>query len=232
MKPRVRPWQVIESVKTPEGILELRRRGERDFLMTIAGRVLMTSDHHRSEDALAELPCAELGKKTRPRVLLGGLGMGYTLRAALKQLPARALVTVVDLNDKVVEWNRGPLAHLAGFPMQDARVKVVVADVARVIANAAPASYDAIIFDLYEGPHGATNRDWHPLYGSDALKRTRAALRPDGIFAVWSEEADSPFALRLKATGFAVKCHRSGKGGRLHVVYLAQALQDERARRA
>jgi spermidine synthase len=227
----MRPWQVLESVKTREGVLELRRRGERDFLMTIAGRVLMTSQHHRSEDVLADVACVELAKKSRPRVLLGGLGMGYTLRAALDQLPPRAAVTVVDLNQKVVDWNRGPLGPLAKFPIADQRVKVVVADVARVIGQARPASYDAILFDLYEGPHGVTNRDWHPLYGGEALQRTRAALVPDGIFAVWSEEADPPFEERLKKSGFTVKRHKSGKGGRIHIVYLAQAsAKDFRAR--
>ena len=219
----VRPWQVLESVKTREGVLELRRRGERDFLMTIAGRVLMNSDHHRSEDGLADLACAELGKKARPRVLLGGLGMGYTLRAALDQLPARAAITVVDLNQRVVDWNRGPLGHLARFPVADQRVRVFVNDVARVIANSRPGSYDAILFDLYEGPHGALNPDRHPLYGSDAIQRTAAALGPGGIFAVWSEESDRPFEERLTKNGFTVKRHKIGQGGRIHVVYLAQA---------
>jgi spermidine synthase len=218
----MRPWQVLESVKTEEGVLELRRRGERDFLMTIAGRVLMTSEHHRSEDVLAEVACAALAKKPRPRVLLGGLGMGYTLRAALDRLPERAAVTVVDLNPKVVDWNRGPLGPLAGFPTSDKRVGVIVDDVARVIAHARPGGYDAILLDLYEGPRGVIDRDWHPLYGGDALKRSKAALVPGGVFAIWSEESDRPFETRLKSSGFTVERHKCGKGGRLHVVYLAR----------
>jgi spermidine synthase len=218
----VRPWHVLDSVKTNEGVLELRRRGERDFLMMIGGRVLMNSEHHRSEDVLADVACIALGKKSRPRVLLGGLGMGYTLRAALDRIPPKAALTVVDLNRKVVDWNRGPLGPLARFPIADERVQVVVDNVAQVIARSRPGSYDAILFDLYEGPHSAINRDWHPLYGSDALARTRSALGPEGIFAVWSEEADPPFEERLKNNGFTVKRHKSGKGGRLHVVYLAQ----------
>jgi spermidine synthase len=223
----MRPWQVLESVNTKEGVLELRRRGERDFLMMIAGRVLMTSQHHRSEDVLADVACVALGKKkSRPRVLLGGLGMGYTLRAALDQLPPKALVTVVDLNREVVAWNRGPLGPLARLPIADARVAVVVDDVAQVIARARPGSFDAIILDLYEGPRSAVNRDWHPLYGSEAIKRTRSALGPDGIFAVWSEDADPPFEERLKRNGFTVKRHKSGNGGRIHVVYLAQASEE------
>ena len=149
--------------------------------------------------------------------------MGYTLRAALDQLPPKAALTVVDLNQKVVDWNRGPLGHLAGFPLGDERVRAVVADVAHVIVRSRVGCYDAILLDLYEGPRSAVNRDWHPLYGTEALKRTRAALAPDGIFAVWSEEADPPFEERLKKNGFTVKRHKCGTGGRIHVVYLAQA---------
>ena len=221
----MRPWQVLERVNTKEGVLELRRRGERDFLMTIGGRVLMNSEHHRSEDVLAEVACAALEGKSRPRVLLGGLGMGCTLRAALDPLSPGAAVTMVDLNRAVVEWNRGPLGPLANLPLADERVRVVVDDVAQVIGRARPGSYDAILLDLYEGPHAAINRDWHPLYGSAALQRTRSALTPDGVFAVWSEEADRLFEQRLKTAGFAVTRHKGGQGGRLHVVFLAQVCE-------
>jgi spermidine synthase len=224
------PWQVLESVNTKEGVLELRRRDERDFLMTIAGRVLMTSKHHRSENVLADVSCVALADKHRPRILLGGLGMGYTLRAALDHLPPKAAITVVDLNQKVVDWNRGPLGPLARFPLADERVQVVVADVAHVITRSRSGYYDAILLDLYEGPRSAVSRDWHPLYGSEALGRTRAALGPDGLFAVWSEDADPPFEERLKKTGFIVKRHKCGKGGRIHIVYLAQACAPPQAR--
>jgi len=137
-------------------------------------------------------------------------------------------VTVVEINSKVVDWNRGPLGPLARFPLADERVRVVVADVARVIANARPAAYDAILFDLYDGPRAAMNRDRHPLYGSEALQRTSTALGPGGIFAVWSEESDPPFEERLKTNGFEVKRHKSGDGGRIHVVYLAQVGEPSR----
>jgi spermidine synthase len=215
------PWTILERVQTPEGMLDLRRRGERDFLMTIAGRVLMTSQHHRSEDALSELTCEALGRKGRPRVLLGGLGMGFSLRAALNHLAPGARVVVAELNAKVVEWNRNVLGSLARNPLGDSRVKVVVGDVAKLIAEARPQSFDAIIFDLYEGPHG--NRDRHPLYGNEALARTRAGLTDSGVFSVWSEEAELPFEERLKKQGFSVERHASGNGGRVHLVYLARA---------
>jgi spermidine synthase len=219
----VLPWQTVESVNTREGVLELRRRGERDFLITIAGRILMTSAAHRSEDALANLACAALAGKRQPQVLLGGLGMGYTLRAALDQLPARAQVTVVEVNQQVVAWNRGPLAVLARRACEDSRVKIAVGDVAQVIARSAHGRFDAILLDLYEGPHAATNRGRDPLYGGEALGRTFSALRHGGLFAVWSEEPDKPFEERLAAAGFTVERKRSGKGGRIHVVYLASA---------
>jgi spermidine synthase len=218
----MRPWQTIDRVDTAEGPLELRQRGERDFLITVAGRILMTSVAHRSEDALAEIACAALGESSRPRVLVGGLGMGYTLRAALDRLPARAEVVVVDVNDDVVRWCRGPLAALTAGAVNDERVRVQVADVARVIAGAAPAAYDAVVLDLYEGPHEATQRAGDRLYGALALERTARALRPGGVLAVWSEETDRPFERRLASAGFQVRTHRT-RGGRTHVIYEARA---------
>jgi spermidine synthase len=219
----VLPWQTIESVKTREGLLELRRRGERDFLITIAGRILMTSTAHRSEDELARLSCAALAGKPRPKVMLGGLGMGFTLRTALDSLSASARVTVVDLNRPLVEWNRGPLAFLTKNAVEDPRVKIVVADVIQVIACSPAGQFDAIVLDLYEGPHTATNSVRDPLYGADALTRTKSALRPGGVFAVWSEERDRAFEDRLAAAGFSVERHKSGQGGRVHVVYVGIA---------
>jgi len=215
----MRPWKTIERVETSEGPLELRQRGERDFLITIDGRILMTSVAHRSEDALARLGCGAARGLERPRVLLGGLGMGYTLRAALDLLPASAEVTVVDLNAAVVAWCRGPLSALTARAIEDPRVRVEVADVARVIAGARAGWYDAILLDLYEGPHQATNAATDPLYGALALNRAWTALRAGGRFAVWSEEADRAFEHRFAAAGFKVETHRAG-GGRTHVVYV------------
>lgn len=222
----MQPWRTLERVPTPEGPLELRQRGDRDFLITIRGRVLMTSAAHRSEDALADLACAKLAARPAPRVLVGGLGMGYTLRAALDQLPSGAAVTVVELNPQVVAWCRGPLAPLSKGALADPRVTVQVDDVARVLRREAQAGggrLDAIILDLYEGPHHANNRGEDPLYGRAALERARAALRPGGLLAVWSEEPDRPFADRMAAAGFTVQRHRAGQGGRIHTVYLGEA---------
>jgi spermidine synthase len=218
----MQPWQVIERFETREGPLELRRRGERDFLITISGRVLMTSVAHRSEDRLAELACEAVAARPRPRVLIGGLGMGYTLRAALDRLPPDAEVTMVELNARVVAWCEGPLAPLTKGAVRDRRVRVQVADVARVVGASPPGRFDAIVIDLYEGPHQATNRMTDPLYGAAAIERTWAALRMGGVWAVWSEEPDLAFESRLGAAGFAVRKERGGRGGRAHVVYLAE----------
>lgn len=210
------PWEMLERVDTTEGALELRRRGG-DFLITIAGRVLMTSSAHRSEDLLARLACGKLPQ--RARVLIGGLGMGYTLRAALDALSPQAAVRVAELNPQVVAWCRGPIRQLSGRALDDPRVTVEIGDVTAAVDGAR--GLDAIVYDLYEGPHAATQRGADPLYGDAALARVARALAPGGVFAVWSEEADQRFESRLRARGFTVEKKRAG-GGRAHVVYLAQ----------
>ncbi len=218
----MKPWQTVERVETPEGRLELRQRGARDFLIMIGGRVLMTSAAHRSEDDLAELACAAMVRRPRPRVLIGGLGMGYTLRAALDQLPPAAEVTVVDLNPVVVDWCRGPLAVLTDHAVTDRRVRVEIGDVAGAIAGAHRGDYDAILLDLYEGPRPLPPRAREdPLYGAPASASAWAALRAGGVLAVWAEEPDRSYPLRLRAAGFTVEVHQGGgRGGRAHVVYL------------
>ena len=217
----MRPWTTIASVSTDEGELQLRQRGPREFLIVIAGRVLMTSSERVSEQALATLACAPIADRLAPRVLIGGLGMAYTLRAALDALPATAAVVVAELNPMVVAWCRGPLAALADDAVFDPRVRVEIADVAAAIASAPRASYDAIMIDLYEGPHAATQRNNDPFYGTDALRRSHDALAPGGMFAVWAEEPDAAFARRFLAAGFETSSHRLGKTRR-HVVYLGR----------
>jgi spermidine synthase len=216
----VLPWKTLATVATPEGALELRQRGDGGFLIVIAGRVLMTSNDRRSEQALAGLACQALASP-RPRVLVGGLGMGYTVRAALDALPAAAEVVVAELTPEIEAWCRGPLAPLTGAALDDPRVRVVIGDVARVIARAPRGHYHAILLDLYEGPHAATQRADDPFYGKAALAASRAALAAGGVLAVWSEDPDDAFARRLETAGFAVEVHRLGKPRR-HVVYLAR----------
>ena len=220
-----RPWRIVGSIQTPEGLLELRQRGETDFLITIAGRVLMNSSGNVSEIVLAQLACASLKNRKKPRVLVGGLGMGFTLRSALDQLPADARVVVAELNPIMVEWCRGPMARLTAGAVDDPRVELVMGDVAAVIRSAAmkgkPDRFDAIILDLYEGPYeGDPGRGEH-LYGHVAIELSRSALKAGGVFAVWSEDPDRAFEKRLKAATFVVDRQRPGRGGR-HVVYIAR----------
>jgi spermidine synthase len=213
-----RPWETLDAVDTDEGRLELRRRGE-DYVITVAGRVLMSSMSHLTEVAVAEMACREVAGRERPRVLIGGLGMGFTLRAALDALPRTARVVVAEINEAVVRWCRGPLAGLTGNALRDPRASVVMEDVARVIGRG---GFDAIILDLYEGPREAARAEGAPFYGREALRRTREALTPRGVFAVWSEDPDAAFEKRLQAAGFAVERRKPGKGGPRHTVYLAR----------
>jgi len=220
------PWKIIDSVSTDEGVLELRQRGERDFLITVGGLVLMNSMAHRSEVALGQLGCGHLRQKAAPRVLVGGLGMGYTLRAVLDSLPESAQVVVAELNPVVLDWCRGPLAHLTEGAAADPRVEVEIVDVARRIRRGASdgrgETFDAVVLDLYRGPHAQTHRRDDPLYGSRAIEFTRSILKPGGVLAVWGENYDSAFDKRLVAAGFAVSSERPGRGGLRHVVYVAR----------
>ncbi len=220
------PWQTIERVSTEEGLLELRQRGDRDFLITVGGRVLMSSMAHRSEVALGQLACGHLTGLAHPRVLVGGLGMGFTLKAVLDTLPATGRVVVAELNPVVLKWCRGPLAMLTDHATADTRVEVETCDVTHLIRCYAhgdtPEKLDAIIMDLYTGPYMHSHRRDDPLYGSIAINTTRAALKPGGVFAVWGEDYDAGFAKRLADAGFVSTLHRSGKGGPRHVVYLGR----------
>ena len=215
-----RPWTTLERVATPRGELCLRRRGDGDFLIALDGRVIMTSAAHRSESLLAQAACAELAARARPRVLVAGLGMGYSLRAALDLLPPGATVDVSELEDAVVAWCRGPLAALTDDAAGDPRVRVRCEDVARTLARAARGDaprYDAILLDLFEGPGG----DEDPVFGSAGVGVLRAALAPGGVLAVWSERPDPRFEKRLRGAGFASRRARS-RGALRHTVTLAR----------
>ncbi len=213
------PWKALATVITSEGELQLRQRGPREFLITIDGRVLMTSSERSSEEAVATLACQQLTGRNAPRVLIGGLGMAYTVRAALDALPRRAQVTVAELTAEVATWCSGPLAPLTRGAVLDPRVRVVIKDVARVIEQATPGHYDAIILDLYEGPHAASKRENDPFYGRAALGRSFTALAPGGVLAIWSEEANVVFKRRMADVGFETSLHHPG-GSRAYVVYL------------
>ena len=216
--------KLLATVTTSEGELQLRRRGDDEYLITIDGRVLMASSDRRSEEAVATLACKELASVVAPRVLLGGLGMGYTLRAALEALPATARVTVAELTAEVETWCRGPLAHLTRGAVLDPRVRVVIDDVTRLIASSSLASFDAVIVDLYEGPHDTYKPDHEPFYSRAALARTLAALSPGGVLAIWSEDVTAGFLRRMKEVGYTTSVHHPG-GKRAYGVYLGVRAQ-------
>ncbi len=221
------PWKTIESVPTKEGLLELRKRGERDFLITIDGRVLMNSHASHSEVALGELACDHLRNFKQPRVLVAGLGMGFTLKAVLDTLPATARVEVAELNPVVVAWCRGPLAALTDHAVSDVRVQLDTCDVSLLIRRHATDDaldkLDAIILDLYTGPYKHSHKGDDPLFGSMALKTAQAALKPGGVFAVWGEAYDAGFDKRMTRSGFRTTHHQSRHRGARHVVYLGRS---------
>jgi spermidine synthase len=226
------PWKTIESIATDEGILELRQRGELDFMIMIGSQVLMNSLANRSEVVLGQLGCGHLMESESPRVLVGGLGMGFTLKAVLDTLPATARVVVAELNPTVLEWCRGPLAVLTENVVDDPRIIVEISDVARLIrrsaVNGGESRFDAIILDLYRGPHAKTHHSDDPLYGSRAIENMRAALKPCGVVAVWGENYDEGFDNRLRSAGFTVTTDRPGRGGLRHVVFLAHLKQSKK----
>jgi spermidine synthase len=213
------PWQILATVGTSDGVLELRRRGD-DWLMLIDGRVLMNSFSRSSEEQLSRMAVDKLGGRAPKHVLVSGLGMGFTLRAVLDSIPAEARVVVAELNPVVVEWCRGPLGPATNEALRDPRVRVEVGDVADVIGNAATGAFDLILLDLYEGPNSSTQSANDPFYGPAALARAHRALTPRGVLGVWSEDADAPFERRFAAARFSVTKHSIGSGGRRHFVYL------------
>lgn len=220
-----KPWKTIQSVDTDEGVLELRQRDERDFLITVDGLVLMNSLANRSEVVLGQLGCKGLMSHPAPRVLVGGLGMGCTLRAVLDCLPETAEVVVAELNRVVLEWCKGPLAVLTDSATNDPRVTVEMGDVAKLVRdfgqNPAP-RFDAVIYDLYKGPHHHTDKVKDPFYGSRAIANVKKILNPGGTFAVWGENYDAGFVNRLGNAGFSVRHERPGRGGYRHAVFLAK----------
>ena len=218
------PWETLGRAQAPDGAeLVLCRRGD-EFVIRVGGRDLMSSRMHGSEEELARRACAGLGAGAR--VLVGGLGLGYTLRAALDALPAGASVTVCELVPAVVEWNRGPLAPLAGQPLEDPRVTVEVVDVGAVIRRPGK-RWDAILLDVDNGPVALTRRANHVLYGATGLSVAKAALRLGGVLAIWSASPDDAFVARLHRAGFEVTVDtvpaRGRAGGSRHTLFFGRA---------
>ena len=199
-------WQTLAAVDIPNGggTLTLAQR-DKEFSIRLSGirGELMNSRVHGSEEALAELGCARLASVAGARVLVGGLGMGFTLAASLQAVPASAAVTVAELIPAVVDWNRGPLGDCAGRPLDDRRTRVHIGDVADLVAGSDNA-FDAILLDVDNGPEGLTQVDNQRLYSAAGLRALHRALGPEGTLAVWSAGPDPQFVIRLKKTGFHV----------------------------
>jgi spermidine synthase len=220
------PWKLLDTAQIPGngGELRLYQRNTEFSIIIAGGGVLMSTRAHGSEDALAKLACSKIAGRSRARVLIGGLGMGFTLAAALHHLGTDAEVVVAELVPAVVAWNRGTLGEHAGHPLRDARATVREGDVARIL-KAERQAYDAILLDVDNGPQGLTrkNNDW--LYTLNGLTAAYAALRPKGTLAVWSAGPDRDFTERLRKAGFEVKQTRvraHDKKGELHTIWLAE----------
>jgi spermidine synthase len=219
------PWIRLAAAPIPGGGGELRlmRRGD-EFSIRLGANELMNSRLSGSEEALATLACAKIADRARPRVLIGGLGMGFTLRAALGALGASARVEVAELVPAVAQWAEGPMAAIFAGSLKDSRVRVILADVAEIM-RAAAAAYDAILLDVDNGPDGLTRQANDRLYDARGLSAARAALRPGGVLAVWSSAPDRRFVQRLRDAGFATEeipaRARGARGGARHVISIA-----------
>lgn len=220
----MKPWAVLGRTRAPDGTELVLTRHVSEYLIQAGGQSLMSSRAHGSEDALAALGCGRARALPRPAVLIGGLGMGFTLRAALDALPPAARVVVAELIPAVVEWNEGELGDLAGRPLGDPRVEIALSDVGEVL-RASPSRFDAILLDVDNGPAAMATASNAGLYGSRGLAAAREALRPGGTLAVWSAFDDRRFERRLGAAGFTVGRERVRSrpgGGSRHTILLAR----------
>lgn len=220
------PWVLLDSTQVPGngGELRLHQRGEEFSIRIVGHGELMNSRVHGSEDALAERTCARLQNVLDPCVLIGGLGMGFTLAAALLHLGKQAQVVVAELVPAVVEWNKGALGGLANNPLEDLRVTVHEGDVGGLLKSEHQA-YDAILLDVDNGPEGLTRveNDW--LYSFDGLSAAYEALRVGGVLAVWSAGPAPDFLQRLHKVGFNVdeiRVRAHGSKGSKHVIWFAK----------
>ncbi|MES2895121.1 MAG: MnmC family methyltransferase [Pseudomonadota bacterium] len=218
-------WIHLDTTTVPDdgGELRLMQRGA-EFSIMSGGIELMNSRLSGSEKALATLACERLRDRPTSHILIGGFGMGFTLRAALECLGPQARVTVAELVPAVIAWARGPMAHISGECLQDPRLTLREGDVGAVIGSA-QASYDAILLDVDNGPEGLSRKANDGLYDQSGLAAARRALRPGGVLAVWSSAPNAAFTQRLRRAGFAVEEVRvratGGSRGARHVIWLA-----------
>jgi len=220
----VKAWELLGETFGPDGTdIRLTRRDD-EYVILANGKPLMSSRLHGSEEALATLGCHRARALPEPRVLVGGLGMGFTLRAVLDVLPSRAVVTVAELIPAVIEWNRAPLAALAAYPLRDRRVRIQTGDVGFTL-RAQPGGFDVVLLDVDNGPAPFTDAGNEGLYDNSGVAAAVAALRPFGTLAVWSAWEDRKFEQRLRYHGCDVEVvrvrARLKKGGPRHTIFLA-----------
>lgn len=221
----MKPRELLVTAQIPEGgELRLYKR-DTDFIIALGANELMSSRLSGSEEALALLTCDRL-RTEAPHILIGGYGMGFTLRAAQARLGPQARFTVVELVPEIIDWARGPMSELAAGCLDDPRVELVIRDVSRAIA-ASERRFDAILLDVDNGPDGLTREDNNHIYSLLGLQEAKRALKPGGVLAIWSAAPDERFARRLKHAGFQVeevmvRAGRGGKGAR-HIIWFARA---------
>ena len=221
----MKPRELLGTAQIPGGEeLRLFKR-DTDFIIALGGNELMSSRQSGSEEALALLTCERLQNAEAPHLLIGGYGMGFTLRAALAKLGPQARFTVIELVPEIIEWARGPMADLAAGCLDDPRVNLVMRDVSRAIA-AVERQYDAILLDVDNGPDGLTRLDNEHIYSLLGLQEAKRALKPGGVLAIWSAAQNERFARRLKHAGYQVeevmvRAGRGGKGAR-HIIWFAR----------
>ena len=218
------PRELLGTAQVPGGEdLRLYRHGA-DFMIVLDRNELMSTRMRGSEEALATMSCERIAGRAKPHLLIGGYGMGFTLRAALAVLPPDATVTVAELVPEILDWARGPMRELAANCLDDPRVRVVEADVVDVIRSSA-GDFDAILLDVDNGPDGLVRHANNQLYSERGLRAAMVALRARGVLAVWSAAKDDAFARKLKSAGFAVdevavRARSNGKGAK-HIIWFA-----------
>ena len=218
------PWTLIDTATVPGGgELRLKRRGS-EFSIMLGTNELMNSRLSGSEEALARLSWEKIRDRPKPKMLIGGLGMGFTLRAALAELPQEASIVVAELVPAVIRWAKGEMAEVFQGCLDDPRVAIVEADVGELI-RAKKTAYDAILLDVDNGPEALTREENDRIYDAGGLGAAKAALKPGGVLSVWSSAPDSQFTRRLQAAGFKVEempTRASTKGrGAKHMIWIA-----------
>jgi spermidine synthase len=219
------PWKVLDAAKVPGGdtVLRLKQRGA-EFVIMLGDNQLMSNRLSATEQALATMACDGLRTAKEPKILIGGLGMGFTLRAALKIMGPKARIEVAELVPEVVKWARGPMTEIFEGSLDDPRTKIHVKDVGELI-RAARLEYDAILLDVDNGPEGLSRVANDALYDDKGLRAAHAALKPGGVLAIWSSAPHAEFAARLRKTRFAVKeiavRAKGPRGGAQHLIWTA-----------